>query len=602
MTQEHEQHSNSFSLSVWKRMIPFVRPYRARLFTVMGLMIVLALVDISIPLFLGEAVDRFVTQGTTQGLGGFALRYSGVILLQGCAVVWMGRWALALEMHIGKDLKRAAFRHLQNLGLTYYNQNAVGWILARVMSDTDRIASVIAWSLTDVFWSSFYVVGVFIAMLLLNWKLALLVMAVVPAAAILTLIFQGKFLSAHRQMRAANSRITGAYNEGITGAKTSKTLVIEEQNCQDFEKLTADMYRASLRATRLNAVFIPIIIFFSSLAVAFVLARGGYMAINGMLELGALSAFITYALAILEPIQQIARVLADFISTQANIERVTDLLNQPVGMQDRPEVVEKYGDSFHPKKENWESIQGHIQFKNVWFRYPDGDEWVLEDFSLDIPAGSSVALVGETGAGKSTLVNLASRFYEPTQGQILLDGKDVRDRSQLWLHSQLGYVLQNPHLFSGTVRDNIRYGKLDATDEEIYQAAKLVSADLVVDKLPQGYDTNVGEGGDRLSTGEKQLISFARAVLAQPAIFVLDEATSSIDTQTELLIQNAIAHILKGRTSFLVAHRLSTIRHADLILVVHDGKIVEKGSHEELMAQRGRYHSLYTAMQIDTAQ
>lgn len=594
-------HKGSFDIKIWKRMLPFIKPYYRTLASVIALMTALAAVDVSIPLFLSYAVDHFVTPGQTAGLAPFAALYAAVIVAQGLGVMWMGRRAMGVEMNLGKDLKRATFLHLQKLGLSYYNQNAVGWILARVMSDTNRICLVVAWSVTDLFWSSFYVLGVFAAMLALNWRLALLVMAVVPVVGVITLLFQGKFLSAHRAMRDANSRITGAYNEGITGAKTSKTLVIEERNHQDFTHLTRDMYKDSLRATRLNAVFIPIVIFFSSLALSFVLARGGNMVLDGALPLGTLSAFVAYALTILEPVQQIARVLADFIATQANIERVTDLLGQPEGIQDTPEVLAKYGDAFAPQPENWEPILGEIEFDHVWFKYPDGDEWVLEDFSLTIPAGTNVALVGETGAGKSTLVNLACRFYEPTKGRVLLDGKDLRERSQHWLHSQLGYVLQNPHLFSGTVRENIRYGKLDATDEEVYAAARLVSADLVVAKLPDGYDTDVGEGGDRLSTGEKQLVSFARAVLAAPPIFVLDEATSSVDTETEQLIQNAIAHILKGRTSFLVAHRLSTIRHADLILLVDDGKIVERGTHAQLMAQKGRYHALYTAMRIDEA-
>ncbi len=312
------------------------------------------------------------------------------------------------------------------------------------------------------------------------------------------------------------------------------------------------------------------------------------------MEIGTLSAFTSYAVGIFEPIQQIARILADIISAQANIERVTGLLEEVPAIQDSPEVVEKYGDSFVGKTENWEPIKGDIEFRDVTFRYPDGNENILEHFNLKIPAGSTVAIVGETGAGKSTLVNLACRFFEPTEGSILIDGRDYRERSQLWLHSNIGYVLQNPHLFSGSIKENIRYGRLDATDEEIEAAAQAVSADTVVQKLENGYDSDVGEGGDRLSTGEKQLISFARAVLADPAIFVLDEATSSIDTQTEQLIQSAIAHLLQGRTSFLIAHRLSTIRHADMILVVHDGKIIESGTHEELLRKKGQYFSLYT--------
>lgn len=595
---EHENQSTRFDPAVWRKLGPFVRPYRKLIATVGLLMTVIAGVDIAIPLFQRYAIDNFITPQTTKGLALFAALYTTVLLVQGLLVILFSRACMTIDMRLGRDLKRKAFLHLQELSLSYYNTTPVGYILARVMSDTGRISGLIAWSLLDFFWAIAYIVGVFAAMLVLNARLALLVMLVVPLIAVLTGLYQGKILRANRIMRRVNSRMTGAYNEGITGAKTSKTLVIEDQNCAEFATVTQEMYRASMRATMLNATFIPIVAFFGSLAAALVLYRGGYLVMEQMLQFGVLSAFISYALGILEPVQQLARVFADIISTQVNIERVTTLLETPCNVTDTPEVLTKYGDAFEPKCENWEPLHGDIEFDHVWFKYPDGEENILEDFCLKIPAGTNVAIVGETGAGKSTLVNLACRFFEPTQGRVLIDGRDYRERSQLWLHSHLGYVLQTPHLFSGTVMENIRYGRLDATDEEVYAAARLVSADVVVNKLENGYETDVGEGGDRLSTGEKQLISFARAVLANPAIFVLDEATSSIDTETEQLIQNAIAHILGGRTSFLIAHRLSTIRHADLILVVRDGKIIERGTHEELLHTQGYYHSLYTAMLI----
>ena len=430
-------------------------------------------------------------------------------------------------------------------------------------------------------------------MAMLDLRLALMVMVIVPVIAVLTTYFQKRILFWNRKVRSINSRITGAFNEGIMGAKTSKTLVIEDKNTHEFSEL---MKKCAMRPFVQQDLTLCIfrLLCCGSAATAIVLARGGNLVLEHGILIGTLSAFTTYAVSIFEPIQQMARVLANIIAVQPNIERVMGLLDQKPNIVDTPEVIEKYGDSFHPKTENWEPIKGDIEFDDVSFRYPDGEEEVLSHFSLKIPAGTNVAIVGETGAGKSTLVNLACRFFEPTGGRILIDGKDYRERSQLWLHSRLGYVLQNPHLFSGTVMDNIRYGRLDATDEEVKQAAKAVSADTVVEHLENGYDSDVGEGGDKLSTGEKQLISFARAVLADPAIFVLDEATSSIDTQTEQLIQNATMHLLEGRTSFLIAHRLSTIRQADLILVVKDGKIVEQGKHEELLRKGGYYHDLYS--------
>ncbi len=591
---QEQEYNKPFDLKVWKKMLLFLRPYYVNLFIVIVLNIVMALIDISMPLFQRYTIDHYIGGGTLEGIGWFTLLYTAAIVFQTAVVIISTRQSMFIEMKTNRDMKRACFVHLQTLSFSFYNVTPIGYLIARVMSDTGRISGMLAWGLMDVMWSLVYVLGVFIAMLMLNWKLALLVMLIVPLIAILTAYFQNKILHWNRKTRRINSQITGAFNEGISGARTSKTLVIEEHNINDFKSLTADMRQASIKTQVLSAIYIPSIMFLSSVATALVLTRGGYLSMQGLMEIGTLSAFTSYAVGIFEPIQQIARILADIISAQANIERVCGLLEEVPVIQDTPDVVEKYGDNFVGKTENWEPIRGDIEFRDVTFRYPDGNENILEHFNLKIPAGTTVAIVGETGAGKSTLVNLACRFFEPTEGTILIDGRDYRERSQLWLHSNIGYVLQNPHLFSGTIKENIRYGRLDATDAEIEAAAKAVSADTVVKKLENGYDSDVGEGGDRLSTGEKQLISFARAVLADPAIFVLDEATSSIDTQTEQLIQNAIARLLQGRTSFLIAHRLSTIRHADVILVVKDGKIIERGSHEELLRKKGYYFSLYT--------
>jgi len=601
MIEEKIEARQRFDPKVWKKLLPFLKPFLWRFVLVCAVTILVALIDIAIPLFQRYAVNNFIVPRSTEGLGPYAVLYLLMIALQAFLVVTLSRGCISIEMFLSRDLKRAAFVHLQKLPLSYYNKTPVGYILARVMSDTTKIATLVGWSLLDIFWCGVFVLGVLVAMLILNARLALLVIAVVPIAAILTGVFQGRILTVNRRVRSVNSRMVGAYNEGISGAKTSKTLVIEDLNCREFENITEDLYRNTLRATRLNAFFVPLVTFFSSLAAALVLRRGGYLVMGGALDFGMLSAFVSYALGILEPIQQMAGIIAEVIATQVNIERVTNLLEQKCEIEDKPEVVEKYGDCFNPKRENWEPIRGEIVFRDVSFKYPDGDEYVLEHFNLKIPAGTNVAIVGETGAGKSTLVNLACRFFEPTEGRILIDGVDYRERSQLWLHSHIGYVLQTPHLFSGTIRDNIRYGKLDATDEEIEAAARLVSADSVINRLEKGYDTYVGEGGILLSTGEKQLISFARAVIADPPIFVLDEATSSIDTETERLIQQAISHTLVGRTSFIIAHRLSTIKHADLILVVRDGKIIERGTHEELLGMKGYYYSLYTNAQLGKA-
>ena len=591
---DEKEYTQAFDWGIWARLKPFLKNYRADFAGMLAFNGLTALVDVVLPLMQRYAIANFIEKGVTAGLVPYALVYLALIVLQGFSVMWFCNNSMRIEMYLGRDMKQKLFHHLQTLSFSFYNVTPVGYLLSRLMSDTNRIASMIAWNFTDILWALFYVAGSMVSMLILNWKLALLVLLIVPVMAVLTAYFQNRILHWNRKVRKLNSRITGAFNEGITGAKTAKTLVLEDRMTGSFRALTSEMRTSGVRAARLNAVYIPLVLLVSTAAVAVVLLRGGYLVAEQALELATLSAFLTYAVGIFEPIQMTASNIAEFISLQASIERVTDLLDKEPDVRDTPEVEARYGDSFHPKRENWEPLRGDIEFDDVTFRYPDGGEDVLQHFSLKIPAGTTVALVGETGAGKSTLVNLVCRFFEPTSGRILIDGRDYRERSQLWLHSNIGYVLQSPHLFSGTVRENIRYGRLEATDAEVEAAARAVSADTVAAKLDKGWDSEVGEGGDKLSTGEKQLISFARAVLADPRIFVLDEATSSIDTQTEQLIQDAIDRLLKDRTSFLIAHRLSTIRKADLILVVRDGKIVEQGTHESLLKAHGYYHDLYS--------
>ena len=576
------------------KLAPYLKPYKMLFFWMVVTGTVGSGMDAIIPLFQQHAIDHFIADKTMQGVGGWLALYILVMIIQTATNYISAYGACKAELYIGRDLKRETFNHLQTLSFSYFNQNSVGYTHARVMSDTDRIASTLAWGLMEAVWYIAYLLLAIVMMFALNWKLALCVMVIVPVLVISGAYFQKKLVFFHRRVREQNSKITGAFNEGITGAKTTKTLVIEDKVEQEFDDLTGEMKRLSVRAMHFRGVFMSTTAFAASIALAIVLWRGGVITRDGVILIGTLSVFMNYAQGMMEPIQWLVQVMSSLVNVQVNVERVTRLLETESDVSDTPEVTEKYGDAFHPKKENWEPLHGDIEFQDVTFRYPDGGGNVLEHFSLHIPQGSTVAIVGETGAGKSTLVNLACRFFEPTEGQILIDGVDYRQRSQLWLHSSIGYVLQDPHLFSGTVRENIRYGKLDATDAQVEAAARAVSADTVVAKLEKGWDSDVGEGGGRLSTGEKQLISFARAVLADPRIFVLDEATSSIDTQTEQLIQQAIDHLLQDRTSFLIAHRLSTIRKADMILVVRDGRIVEQGTHQELLRRHGYYHDLYS--------
>ena len=596
MAHEKDEQKEYVSLPYFgiNKLLPYLKPYRRIILCMVLLGLAGGAVDIALPLFQRYALNHFIALGTLETLGRFITAYLAVLAFQVIANTISAYQACQVELYVGRDMKRASFNHLQTLAFSYYNQNSVGYIHARVMSDTNRIGSLVSWGMMDGIWNMSYILGAVAVMLSIHFQLALWVLAIVPLTALAAAFFQKKLVVLNRRIREINSKITGNFNDGITGAKTTKTLVIEEKMEEDFNKSTLEMKHTSVHAMHYRAMFSSMISFSSSLALALVLWKGGIITRQGVIEIGTLSVFMSYALGLMEPIQWVVRAISDLITVQVNVERFTRLMETESDVRDLPEVVEKYGDSFQPKKENWEPLHGDITFEDVSFQYPDGDEYVLEHFNLHVPQGTNVAIVGETGAGKSTLVNLVCRFFEPTSGRILIDGKDARERSQLWLHSNIGYVLQTPHLFSGTVLENLRYGNPDASMEQIKAAVKSVSADSVIARMDKGYDSDVGEGGDLLSTGEKQLLSFARAILADPRIFVLDEATSSIDTVTEKLIQDAIEHLMEGRTSFVIAHRLSTIRQADVILVVHDGKIIEQGTHPELIAKKGAYYNLYT--------
>ena len=593
-SQQEQDYTKKLDAGLWRRLIRYMKPYHKYLYAIMATMAVSALCDTIFPLLTREAIDTFITEGQTGGRLWFILRYAGTLLLQTSCIFGFCQLCGRAECGINRHIRKLAFKRLEELSFSYYDQTPVGFIISRMTSDTARLGETVAWGIVDLFWSGSYILITAVAMLLLNARMALLVLSVMPVIAVAAVWFQKRILASYREVRKTNSQITGAFNEGIMGAKTSKTLVREEANCNEFAVLTGRMRASSIRAAVLSALFFPIVTSLGSIATALVLHRGGseVFSAQGLVTVGTLAAFVQYATGIFEPISSIARIFADLQSSQAAAERVVSLLETEPEIFDTPEVVEQFGDSFNPKRENWPDIRGDIEFDHVSFHYSTGEQ-VLDDFCLKVKAGQTVALVGETGSGKSTIVNLVCRFYEPTKGVIRIDGVDYKERSILWLQAHLGYVLQQPHLFSGTIRENIRFGRLDATDAEIEAACRAVDAEDFILKMEKGYDSEVGEGGNRLSTGQKQLISFARALIAKPAIFVLDEATSSVDTQTEQKLQAAISVALTGRTSFIIAHRLSTVRSADMILVIRDGRITERGTHQELLKQKGYYYTLY---------
>lgn len=590
---EEKEYNKNFNFGLWKKMFQFIKPYKKYVFALCFFMISLAGIDAIFPMMTKIAIDEFIVPGKLEGITNFAIKYFVLVIWQSLNVFVFITIAGKLEMELTYDIRKKAYAKLQELSFSYYDKTPLGWIMARMTSDIRRLGEIISWGIVDMVWGLSMMICIAGFMFYYNLKLAIISLSVIPILIIISIIFQKKILVAYRIVRKTNSKITGAFSEGISGAKTTKTLVREAENLKEFKELTGEMRRSSISAAIFSALFLPIVLTLGSIGTGFVIWFGGNDVIVRSLSYGTLVLFISYTTQFFEPVRELARVLAELQNAQASAERVLSLIETETDVKDKSHVIKNYGDINNPKAENWPSINGYVEFKDVNFKYQNGEE-VLNNFNLKIKAGETIALVGETGSGKSTIVNLICRFYEPTEGEVLIDGVDYRERSIGWLHSNLGYVLQTPHLFSGSIKDNIRYGKLDSTEDEIINAAKLVNAHNFIVDFEKGYDTDVGEGGGKLSTGEKQLVSFARAMIANPRIFILDEATSSIDTHTEKIIQDAIQVVLNGRTSFIIAHRLSTIVSADRILVIKNGKIIEEGNHKTLLKNKGYYYSLYT--------
>lgn len=590
---EEKDYTENLDFKAWKKLLSYLLPYKKYMIGLVFIMIFNAGVDATFPLFTKYAIDNFVIPKSLAGIYGFIILFVTVICCQALNIWLLIVVAAKIDMGVCYDIRKKGFEKLQELSYSYYDNTPTGWIISRMTSDSSRLGDTIAWGIVDISWGLTMMMGITAIMFVLNWKLALLAMTVVPVLVLISIWFQKRLLKAYRNVRKVNSKMTGAINEGIMGARTSKTLVREDKNLTEFKGLTKSMYGSSVRSAVLSSLYLPIAMFLGSIGTGLVLWRGGNAHWMNVITVGTFIAMIQYSVQFFDPIYELARMFAELQSAQAAAERLLTLLETDVEITDTDKVIEIYGTVFKPKKEVYPKFKGDIEFKNVCFSYKTGEK-VFEDFNLKIKAGETIALVGETGSGKSTLVNLICRFYEPQSGEILIDGVNVKERSLDWLHSNLGYVLQNPHLFSGSVRDNIRYGNLNASDTDIIEAAKIVQADEFINQLQDKYDTKVGEEGKGLSTGQKQLVSFARAIIADPKIFILDEATSSIDTEMERLIQDAIKKVLKNRTSIIVAHRLSTIVDADKIIVLKNGEIIEMGNHRELLKKQNYYYRLYT--------
>ena len=579
---EEEEFSTEFNSKTILRIMAQAKPHWKWVVIFLSAILSVSAMDSFFTYLSKLIVDEGIVAGNPSALTRILITYAIMLLIQAVGVFTFIYLAGMLGERIRYDLRKKIFNHLQELSLSYYSRTPVGWIMSRVTSDTERVADLITWGMIDITWACMSVISSSIFMLVINWRMALVVLAVIPVLVYVAIQFRKKILVEFRSVRKINSKITGEYNQNITGVRVVKALGRENENLREFGHLTGQMYKSAYRAAWLSALFLPTVQMISAIAVGSIVWYGGFQATFGGISIGGIQAFISYITFMMWPIQDLARVYAEMQHSIASAERMFSLIDAVPSVSDRPGALEP------------ETLQGDIEFDHVTFHYEDDESLVIKDLNLLVKRGETIALVGPTGGGKTTIVNLLGRFYEPTQGVIRIGGKDYTELTLNGIQSRVGIVLQTPHLFSGTIRENLRYGRLSSTDQEIEEAAKIAGAHDFISTFEKGYDNEVGEGGNLLSVGQKQLISLARAVLARPEIFIMDEATSSVDTLTESLIQKGMENLMKDRTSFIIAHRLSTIKRADRIIVIENGGITEMGNHTELLRKRGHYYRLYT--------
>lgn len=584
-----EEFSKKLDLKLWSEIFYFVKPFKFYIITLIAVNVIQSTVINVFPLLVKNILDSFSHGKNIQLLLNFAVYFFALVffnaLLTYITFIITGKF----ETKVKYKLRKACFDKLQVLNISYYDKTKAGWILSRVGQDAQVFMEIFAWTIADLSYGIFVFIFFIITMLVLQWKIALLSFIVLPIIATLSFYFHKRLIQVQRKIKKTNSTITAAYNEDIQGAKTTKVFVREEQNTEDFSVHAENLRKHKTHSAGLTAVFIPLISFLGCISAMIVLNLGGKQLLLGSMSVGTFYVLLYYALQIYEPVRSAAALFSDILSGQASAERIFSLINEQVHENNTDnDTAEKSNET-----EQAEKIIGNVEFRNVSFTYKGTTKPVIKNFNLTVKAGQQIALVGETGSGKSTIVNLLCRFYEPSEGSILIDGIDYTKKPENWLRCSLGYVLQSPQLFSGTVAENVRYGKPEASPEEVVAACKKANAHRFVTKLVNGYNTELGEGASKISIGQKQLLSIARAIIRDPRLIVLDEATSSVDTETEYEIQQSLHECLKGRTSFVVAHRLSTVRHANLILVIHAGEVLEQGTHAELMKKRGAYYNLY---------
>jgi ATP-binding cassette subfamily B protein len=578
---EEEEYTSQLTTPTFNRIIGLVKPHLRWMIGYLVAIVFTAGLDAAFTFINKDMIDLGIAQKSIPILLKYASYYGGLQLVQAVFVFIFIYLVGILGERIQYDIRKTVFNHLQDLSLSYYSQNAVGRLMARVTSDSGRVSSLMTWGTLDVTWAIVSIITSVIFMMILNWKLALIVFAIIPVLLMIAVKFRKRILVEFRKSRRANSRITGEYNQNIQGVHVVKALGREDENLSEFSVLTDDMFKASYRAAWLSALFLPTVQIVSAFALGAIVWYGGMQSVNSNFSVGDIHAFVSYLTFMIWPVQDLARVYADMQHSIASAERIFKLVDTIPDVQNREDAIPA------------ETIQGAIEFDHVHFYYED-QKPILTDFTLRVEPGETIALVGPTGGGKTTIVNLLCRFYEPKEGVIRINGRDYTSYTLQSIHSRVGIVLQTPHLFSGSIRENIRYGFLEATNEEVENAAKVAGAHDFIVTFENGYQQDVGEGGNLLSVGQKQLISLARAVLSKPELFIMDEATSSVDTLTEALIQHGMEVLMTGRTSFIIAHRLSTIKRANRIVVIENGHISEMGTHRELLKLKGHYYRLYT--------
>jgi len=582
ITQSEDAYDKGYDPKVARGLLQFLKPYYGQMVISLIFMIIITAASVSGPYFVKLAIDEGISKNDLLALRNIVLIYFGVSVIQVVTNIFRVRMMSRVGQHVLYDVRTAMFDHLQKLSLSFYNRYSVGRVITRVINDVGTLREFVTWATLAIVRDLLSIIGTVIAMLTLNLRLSLLTFTVLPLMVVATILFRRAARQNYRRVRAAVSWTNSVLAENVNAVRVVQAFSRQSHNYSTFKDYVNRYFlERSLDAAKVASIFTPIVDVLGAIATALVVYLGGTAVLGESMTAGVLIAFVLYIDRLFDPIRDLSRRFDTLQSTMAGGERILELLNTPIEVQDAKDAREMG------------AILGDVRFEHVSFHYSDDLALVLDGVNLDVRAGETVALVGETGAGKTTIVKLLTRFHDPTVGCVRVDGVDLRRVTQQSLRKQMGMVLQDPFLFNGSVKENILFGRLDASDEDVIASANAVGAQDFIMRLKNGYDTSVEEGGATLSVGQRQLISFARALLANPRILILDEATSSVDTQTEQIIQKALATLLKGRTSFVIAHRLSTITNADKIVVIHDGKIIEQGTHAELLAKQGMYYELY---------